>query len=125
MKTAFTSWKIAKGLYIIPIVMAYRPLLGNGPTGEVVLTVVLTAIGLIAFASALEGYLLRRLRPLEWALMYASALALFWPIYWLSLIGAAFFIVIWAIQWFEIRRLKTTGKPSGRTREALASDGKV
>ena len=27
MRTAFTSWKLAKGLYIIPIVMAYRPLL--------------------------------------------------------------------------------------------------
>ena len=32
MRTAFTSWKLAKGLYIIPIVMAYRPLLGIGPT---------------------------------------------------------------------------------------------
>ncbi|MBC2713154.1 MAG: TRAP transporter large permease subunit, partial [Desulfosarcina sp.] len=30
MRTAFTSWKLAKGLYIIPIIMAYRPLLGMG-----------------------------------------------------------------------------------------------
>ena len=30
MQTAFTSWKLAKGLYIIPLVMAYRPLLGVG-----------------------------------------------------------------------------------------------
>jgi TRAP-type uncharacterized transport system fused permease subunit len=30
MRTAFTSWKLAKGLYIIPLIMAYRPLLGIG-----------------------------------------------------------------------------------------------
>ncbi|MCF8077449.1 MAG: TRAP transporter permease, partial [Desulfotignum sp.] len=30
MRTAFASWKLAKGLYIIPLVMAYRPLLGMG-----------------------------------------------------------------------------------------------
>jgi TRAP-type uncharacterized transport system fused permease subunit len=34
MRTAFTSWKLAKGLYIIPIIMAYRPMLGMGPTYE-------------------------------------------------------------------------------------------
>jgi TRAP transporter 4TM/12TM fusion protein len=124
MRTAFTSWKIAKGLYIIPIVMAYRPLLGNGPTGEVVLTVVLTAIGLIAFASALEGFLLRRLHPLEWALMYAAGLALFWPIYWLSLVGAAIFLIIWGVQLVEIRRLKVKAKQARRSGGSLVSNGK-
>ncbi|RLB70936.1 MAG: TRAP transporter permease, partial [Deltaproteobacteria bacterium] len=51
MKTGFASWKIAKGRYIIPIVMAYRPLLGNGTPTEVIMTTFFTTIGLIAFTS--------------------------------------------------------------------------
>lgn len=52
MRTAFTSWKLAKGLYIIPIVMAYRPLLGVDETyslmhWEVWLTILTTTLGLI------------------------------------------------------------------------------
>ena len=31
MRTGFTSWKLAKGLYLIPIVMAYNPLLAGRP----------------------------------------------------------------------------------------------
>ena len=109
MKTGFASWKIAKGLYIIPIVMAYRPLLGNGPPGEVVLTVALTTVGLVAFASALEAFLLRPMRGLELILMYGAALALFWPIYWLSLVGFAIFFLILGVQFFQARRFPAPG----------------
>ncbi|MBW1782664.1 MAG: TRAP transporter permease [Deltaproteobacteria bacterium] len=40
MRTAFTSWKLAKGIYILPVVMAYHPLLLNGPTGDVIQTII-------------------------------------------------------------------------------------
>ncbi len=99
MRTGFSSWKIAKGLYIIPIVMAYRPLLGNGPAGEVALTMLLTTLGLIAFTSAMERYLLRKLGWIETVLMWGASLAMFWPIYWLSIVGAVVFIAIIVLQW--------------------------
>jgi TRAP-type uncharacterized transport system fused permease subunit len=79
MRTAFTSWKLAKGLYIIPVVMAYRPLLGNGPPWEVALSMLACAGGLVAFAAVLDRYLLRRATWLEVGLMLAAALSLFWP----------------------------------------------
>ena len=79
MRTAFTSWKLAKGLYIIPLVMAYRPLLGNGPPWEVVLTMCSCAAGLVAFAAALDRYLLRRATVLETTLFVAAAAGFFWP----------------------------------------------
>jgi TRAP transporter 4TM/12TM fusion protein len=79
MRTAVVSWKLAKGLYIIPIVMAYRPLLGNGPLWEVVLTIVSCAAGLAAFAAALDRYLLRRATWAETAMLLAGAGCLFWP----------------------------------------------
>ncbi len=84
MRTAFTSWKLAKGLYIIPIVMAYRPLLGMGKdyslwhwqVGMVMLT---TALGLVAFAAALERYFIRRATWLETFLLVLASASLFWP----------------------------------------------
>jgi TRAP transporter 4TM/12TM fusion protein len=104
MKTGFVSWKVAKGLYIIPIVMAYRPLLGNGPAGLVVLTMVLTALGLISFTSCMEGFLIRRLKIYESVLMGAASLSMLWPIYWLSIVGAAVFLVMLGLQWLEQRK---------------------
>ncbi|MCK4340773.1 MAG: TRAP transporter permease [Phycisphaerae bacterium] len=79
MRTAFVSWKLAKGLYIIPIVMAYRPLLGGAPWPEVVLTMVTCAAGLLAFAAALDRYFLRRATWLETALLVLASVGLFWP----------------------------------------------
>ncbi|MBU0616557.1 MAG: TRAP transporter permease [Planctomycetes bacterium] len=79
MRTAFVSWKLAKGLYIIPIVMAYRPLLGGAPAWEVVLTMVACAAGLLAFAAALDGYFLRRATRLERIVFCVAAGCLLWP----------------------------------------------
>ncbi|MEA1921392.1 MAG: TRAP transporter permease [Pseudomonadota bacterium] len=101
MKTGFASWKIAKGLYIIPIVMAYRPLLGNGTTTEVIMTMFFTTIGLIAFTSAMERFLLKRLNLIETLLMTAAALALFWPNYALSGGGAVLLALITGRQYFS------------------------
>ena len=92
MRTAFTSWKLAKGIYIIPIIMAYRPLLGVGEnydlfSWEVGLTMVVTTLGLVAFASALERYFIRRATLLETALFCIAAAGLFWPTYAADAVG--------------------------------------
>ena len=92
MQTAFVSWKLAKGLYIIPIVMAYRPLLGMGKNyelfhWEVGVTMITTTLALIAFASTLERYFLRRATWVETLLFFTAAAGLVWPEYWTNLIG--------------------------------------
>ncbi|MBW2355328.1 MAG: TRAP transporter permease [Deltaproteobacteria bacterium] len=84
MRTAFTSWKLAKGLYIIPLVMAYRPMLGIGPSyellhWEVLVTMVTTALGLVAFAAAIERYLFRRATWVETIFLWVAAAGLLWP----------------------------------------------
>ena len=99
MRTAFTSWKLAKGLYIIPIVMAYRPLLGNGPAWEVVLTMVTCAAGLVSFAAALDRYFFRRATWLETGLFAAAALGLFWPEpWWTDAVGAVLLVAAILLQ---------------------------
>ncbi len=103
MRTAFTSWKLAKGLYIIPIIMAYRPLLGMGAGYEllhwqVVVTMITTMLGLIAFASAIERYFIRRATWPETMLFWIAAAGLFWPEYWADGLGLIAFAAAVALQ---------------------------
>jgi TRAP-type uncharacterized transport system fused permease subunit len=107
MKTAFTSWKLAKGLYIIPIIMVYHPLLLNGPTPEVVKTVIFSICSIIAFVACMERYFLVHLTWPETILQGASALLLIWanPAY--NYIGLVMFIILVVCQ--IIRKKKHPG----------------
>ena len=103
MRTAFTSWKLAKGLYIIPIIMAYRPLLGMGAGYELLhwqvgLTMITTMLGLIAFASAIERYFIRRATWPETMLFWIAAAGLFWPQYWADGLGLIAFAAAVVLQ---------------------------
>jgi len=103
MRTAFTSWKLAKGLYIIPIIMAYRPMLGMGAAYELLhwqvgVTIVTTLLGLIAFASAIERFFIRRATWTETILFWVAAAGLFWPQYWADGLGVAAFAAAAAMQ---------------------------
>ncbi|MBU2627201.1 MAG: TRAP transporter large permease subunit, partial [Proteobacteria bacterium] len=105
MKTALASWKLAKGLYIIPLVMAYRPLLGIGDTyellhWEVVFAMITTSLGLVAFASALERFFLRKATLVETLLFWLAAIGLFWPAYWADIAGVMALIAACALQKF-------------------------
>lgn len=112
MQTAFTSWKLAKGLYIIPIVMAYRPLLGMGKTYELAhwqvwWTMIATTMGLVAFAAAIERFFIRRATLLETLLMWIAAAGLFWPEYWADVAGAVAFAAAIILQKIRGRSLET------------------
>ena len=103
MRTAFTSWKLAKGLYIIPLIMAYRPLLGVGPTyqlldWEVVLTMLTTAFGLVAFAAGIERYFIRKTTWIETVLFWLAAACLLWPTFWIDIVGFALLAMVVAMQ---------------------------
>jgi TRAP transporter 4TM/12TM fusion protein len=106
MRCAFSSWKIAKGLYIIPIIMAYQPLLLDGPFWEVVRTIVFSALGLVAFTSFLEAYLFHRTNLIEWVFMGVATFLLLLPSLYTDLIGVVLFFgviftqkLIWKDEW--------------------------
>jgi len=103
MRTAFVSWKLAKGLYIIPIIMVYRPMLGIGEQHtllhwEVISTFVTTTFGLVAFAAALERYLFRHATWLETVLLVIAAACLFWPDMFVDSVGLVLFGVVVLLQ---------------------------
>lgn len=120
MKTAFTSWKLAKGLYIIPIIMAYHPLLLNGPTPEVVKTVIFSVFSIIAFVVCLERYFLTHLSWPETLLQGASAILLIWADPTFNYIGLVLFFTLVAYQ--IIKRKKN---PVTRHRPLSPDQGSV
>ena len=111
MRTAFTSWKLAKGLYIIPVVMAYHPLLLNGPTGEVVQTIIFCTVAIIAFVICLERYFLVHLTWVETILHGGSAIALIWANDTVNYIGFGVFI---ALTVYQIMARKKAPDPRSR-----------
>ncbi|RYH01701.1 TRAP transporter fused permease subunit [Salipiger sp. IMCC34102] len=78
MATGVASWKLAKGLYIVPVLFAYTPLL-SGDWGEVLTVFGFATVGVYALAAGLQGCMEARLRlPLR-AVALAAGLACLWP----------------------------------------------
>ncbi len=101
--TGFTAWAFAKGLYVVPLVMALTPLIGG--TGiEVLQITVVTAIALYAFAGVLQGYLEGPLSFVERVAMAALIVVLLWPHGSLSADGLAIVGILFMI-WFTKRHV--------------------
>jgi TRAP transporter 4TM/12TM fusion protein len=116
MRTAFTSWKLAKGLYIIPVIMAYRPILGLNKGYELLhwevgFVLLVTTLGLVAFTSALEGYFFRRTVWFEAALLWLATAGLCWPSYWTDAAGLVSLSVALLLQKFYTPRKEGIGVP--------------
>lgn len=71
MRTGFTAWKLAKGLYIVPLLFAYTPLLGDDWLVSLEIFA-FAAVALYAFAAAMQGYLES---PLNWPMRLLAATA--------------------------------------------------
>ncbi|MCC2097246.1 MAG: TRAP transporter fused permease subunit, partial [Hyphomicrobiales bacterium] len=78
MATGFTSWKVAKGMYLMPVLFAYTPFL-YGEWYEMLSIFITAIIGVYALGAALEGHMEA---PLNWPLRIVTAIAgvaVMWP----------------------------------------------
>ncbi len=78
MATGVASWKLAKGLYIVPVVMAYTPLL-SGNWGAAFVIFLFTMVGIYGLAGFLQGCLENRIGWPIRVLVGAAGLACIWP----------------------------------------------
>jgi TRAP transporter 4TM/12TM fusion protein len=99
MKTMFSAFKFAKGLYILPFMFYYRPaILLQGSFWTIIETILSVLLGLIAFAAFWENFLLRRTNLLERILLLMAAAGLIVPGLLLNGIGFLLFAGVWALQ---------------------------
>ncbi|PKH02875.1 C4-dicarboxylate ABC transporter permease [Psychromonas sp. MB-3u-54] len=78
MRTGLTAWKIAKGLYLVPLLMAYTSLV-SWDWVEVLTVGGFAIIGTYAFIGAMEGYLEGPLNLFIRLVLLITGLALTWP----------------------------------------------
>ena len=105
MRTGLTSWKIAKGLYLVPVLFAYSALI-TGDWGDRLRVFVFACFGLYALAGLLAWHLETRLTAWTAALVAASAFLLLWtPLdTWLHVAGTLLLVGIVAWQRRSLRR---------------------
>jgi len=78
METGFTSWKLAKGLYIIPFLFAFTNLI-DGTWPERLVISAFSLIGFYAFTISTEGFMFRPLLIWQRTAAFLSTAGLFWP----------------------------------------------
>jgi TRAP-type uncharacterized transport system fused permease subunit len=108
MQTGMAAWRLAKGLYIIPLLFAYTPLLFEGPVYAVITTAVSATLGLFAFTVTTERYLLRRLHFWEQGLLAVASLGLLWPNALSRIVGFLILGILYAAQKVAVRRFNAT-----------------
>ncbi len=79
LETGLYAWKLAKGIYIIPLLFAYTPILFEGPVYEVIWIAVSATIGLFGFVVTWEGFYLKPIAVWKRMITGVSALLLLFP----------------------------------------------
>ncbi len=88
METGFQAWKIAKGLYIVPLMFAYTPLI-SGDFWQVMQIGVFGLFGIYALNCLVQNYAEGPLNIGLIALLVAGVIGAFWPLFLIAnIIGA-------------------------------------
>ncbi|MBW0146649.1 TRAP transporter permease [Marinobacter arenosus] len=99
MRTGFTAWKLAKGLYIVPLLFAYSPLI-TGDFEQMLRVFCFALFGIYAIVAGLEGYLEHPLNPVVRLLMFPIGVLMLWPHgqILLDVAGLAIFVIafVWS-----------------------------
>lgn len=110
METSIQAWKYAKGLYLIPAFMVYNPeIIMGGETWYVIWTGIIVVIGLVGFASAIEGYLFTWMDKLSRILVVPGVIAIFNPDELIEAGGAFLVLAILGWNWIKSRQLRAQG----------------
>jgi TRAP-type uncharacterized transport system fused permease subunit len=99
MKTGLSAWKMAKGLYIIPVLMAYTKLL-TGNIVEVLIVAVPGLFGILSFNIVWEGFFMRKTYLFERLMLVGAIGLLFYAHIYSYITGMAIFAAIVLTQKF-------------------------
>lgn len=100
MKTALNATRLAIAAFLVPYIFCMNPamLFINTNAIEVIQVIITSCVGMLAVASALEGYMLRALNPIERIALIIGGLGMMYPGTVSDLAGIAILAVIVIIQ---------------------------
>ncbi|MDG1407647.1 MAG: TRAP transporter fused permease subunit [Octadecabacter sp.] len=89
MATGFESWKIAKGLYIVPLLFAYTPLI-SGDLAQVMQIGFFALFGIYATNALIQWYSEGPIGFIGAAVLLVGGIGAYWPLAWVpNILGAA------------------------------------
>lgn len=97
MRTAGQAWLLARGLYIVPFLMAYSPLV-TGPWQDAIPSVITGVIGIYILSAAFSGYLRRRTTIVERLLLLVGGIMLIVPEMLSNGLGVAILVLVYVLQ---------------------------
>lgn len=100
MPTGVEAWKVAKGLYIVPLMFAYTPMIG-APLPDLLRIGVFALFGIYAFNALVQRYSEGPLNWYHYPLLIAGAMGAFYPLHWLANIAGA--MLVCAVIWLSLR----------------------
>ena len=102
MATGVEAWKIAKGLYIVPLMFAYTPLIG-APFLDLLRLGVFALFGIYAVNALIQRYSEGPLSLWHYPVLVIGAAGAFYPLVWsYNIVGAAMIsFVIWQTQLYK------------------------
>jgi TRAP transporter 4TM/12TM fusion protein len=108
MATGLYAWRIAKGLYIIPLLFAYTDFLA-GDFWRSLWIFAFGSVGIFALTAAIAGHFETRISWLERALLAATGTALLWPTGpAINVPGFFIFLTLFAFNFWRARRRRST-----------------
>jgi TRAP-type uncharacterized transport system fused permease subunit len=104
-QTGYEAVRIAAPSFIVPFMFVYEPsLLMIGDWLTIFTSCVSATIGVVCFAAALQGYLVREARPWERALLLVAAILLIKPGYITDAMGLVLLGIVFFTQRMALRR---------------------
>ncbi|MEP5152989.1 TRAP transporter fused permease subunit [Planktotalea sp.] len=115
MATGFESWKIAKGLYIVPLLFAYTPLI-SGNFAEVMQIGFFALFGIYATNALIQWYAEGPIGIVTVPMLILGAIGAYWPLAWMQNIGGAALVIAVIVLSSRARR----SNPPVKVEEAMA-----
>lgn len=98
MATGWESWKLGRGLYIVPFLMAFSPLV-DGPWVAAIPVVLTASLGIYALTAGMSGYLLRATRRWEQVLLMVAGVLLIYPGLVPEAVGSVLLALLLLLHW--------------------------
>ncbi len=102
MATGVEAWKIAKGLYIVPLMFAYTPIIG-APLPDLLRLGVFALFGIYAVNALIQRYSEGPLALWHYPILVLGAAGAFYPLVWSFNIAGAVLVslVLWRSQLYR------------------------
>ena len=97
MRTGWEAWKLARGLYIVPILMAFSPLV-VGPVTAAAPVAITAIMGIYLLAAGMSGCLIRRTTLVEQLALLAAGILMIVPDLTVAAGGFALGLAVWLYQ---------------------------